>query len=236
MKLPLDNTDDDISINMGSGKKGGSWKYSKYKQGSNIPTTIPKDDEKPCEHVSTVFNTYEWTKVTEEDGKELEVQVQQVQKVQEVQKVQVQQVQGAQQVQQVQKVRTQQVQQTQQVQPQCSHSDPKDDEKANITTTLIWLVNLWRPHCRNKETLHRARELMNNFLRAVPQVPRDKLQLVGITCLYMSCRDLESSWIPFKLLETLTNLTDDAVTREEVLKLITASGELDGRPIPPEEF
>ena len=88
MKLPLDHTDDDISINMGSGRKGGrSWKYSKYnrynKQSSNIPTTIPKDDEKPCEHVPTVFNTHEWAKVTEEDGKELEVQqVQQVQRVQ----------------------------------------------------------------------------------------------------------------------------------------------------------
>ena len=105
MKLPLDHTDDDISINMGSGKKGGSWKYSKYKQGSNIPTTIPKDDEKPCEHVPTVFNNHEWAKVTEEDGKELEVQqVQQVQRVQKVQKVQVQQVQRAQQVQQVQQV------------------------------------------------------------------------------------------------------------------------------------
>ena len=30
MKLPLDHTDDDISINMGSGRKGGrSWKYNK---------------------------------------------------------------------------------------------------------------------------------------------------------------------------------------------------------------
>merc|ERR1712237_177788 len=134
---------------MGSVRKGGrSWKYSKCnrynKQSSNIPTAIPKDNEKPCEHVSTVFNTHEWAKVTEEDGKELEVQqVQQVQRVQKVQKVQVQQVQRAQQVQQVQKVRTQQVQQAQQVQPQCSHSDPKNDEKANITTTLSWLRLAW---------------------------------------------------------------------------------------------
>ena len=62
MKLPLDHTDDDISINMGSGRKGGgSRRYNKYnKQSSNIPTTIPKDDEKPCEHVPTVFNNHEW--------------------------------------------------------------------------------------------------------------------------------------------------------------------------------
>ena len=31
VKLPLDHTDDDISINMGSGRKGGrSWRYNKY--------------------------------------------------------------------------------------------------------------------------------------------------------------------------------------------------------------
>ena len=31
MKLPLDHTDDDISINMGSGRKGGrSWKHNRY--------------------------------------------------------------------------------------------------------------------------------------------------------------------------------------------------------------
>ena len=31
VKLPLDHTDDDISTNMGSGRKGGrSWKYNRY--------------------------------------------------------------------------------------------------------------------------------------------------------------------------------------------------------------
>ena len=97
-------------------------------------------------------------------------------------------------------------------------------------------MDLWRPYCRNKGTFRLAREFMDNFLRVTPQVPTDKLQLVGITCLYMSCRALESSWRPFELLETLTDLTDDAVTRDEVLKLITVSGELDGRPIPSEDF
>ena len=216
MKLPLDHTDDDISINMGSGRKGGgSKRYNKYnKQSSNIPTTIPKDDEKPCEHVPTVFNTHEWAKVTKEDGKELGVQ--QVQQVHQVQVQQVQQVQKVQQVQQVQKVQVPQVQQAQQVQPQRPHNNHKDNEIANTTTTLIWLMDLWRPYCRNKGTFRLAREFMDNFLRVTPQVPTDKLQLVGITCLYMSCRALESSWRPFELLETLTDLTDDAVTPEEV--------------------
>ena len=77
---------------------------------------------------------------------------------------------------------------------------------------------------------------MDNFLRVTPQVPTDKLQLVGITCLYMSCRALESSWRPFELLETLTDLTDDAVTMEDVRNLITVSGGLDGRPLTPEDF
>ena len=87
MKLPLDHTDDDISINMGSGKKGGgSWKHNRYnrynKYSPNTPTTIPEDNEKPSEHVLTVFNTHEWTKMEED---EVELEVQQVQRVQQVQ-------------------------------------------------------------------------------------------------------------------------------------------------------
>ena len=53
VKLPLDHTDDDISINMGSGRKGGrSWKYNKYNRynrynkykrySPSVPTTIPR--------------------------------------------------------------------------------------------------------------------------------------------------------------------------------------------------
>ena len=101
---------------------------------------------------------------------------------------------------------------------------------------LNWLEDLWSPYCRNKGTFHLAREFMNNFIRVTPQVPTDKLQLVGITCLYMSCRALESSWRPFELLETLTDLTDDAVTMEDVRNLITVSGGLDGRQLTPEDF
>ena len=66
VKLPLDHTDDNISINMGSGRKAGrSWKHNRYnKYSSNIPTAIPKDNEKPCEHMLT----HEWANITEEGG------------------------------------------------------------------------------------------------------------------------------------------------------------------------
>ena len=44
MKLPLDHTDDDISINMGSGRKGGrTWKHNKYNRYStSASTTTPR--------------------------------------------------------------------------------------------------------------------------------------------------------------------------------------------------
>ena len=62
-----------------------------------------------------------------------------------------------------------------------------------------------------------------------PPVPKNRLQLIGITCLFMSCRVEESS--PPSL-EDLAGLTNGAVTAKEIQQLITISRGLKGKPIP----
>ena len=160
-----------------------------------------------------MLNTHEWAKVREEDGTNLEVQ------------------------------QVKQVKQTQQVQHQHSHNNSKDNKIANdahIVTMFNWLEDLWRPYCLHEETFHLAREFMNNFLRVAPLVPTDRLQLVGITCLYLSCGVLERSTPNIQgykpSIEGLAEFTNGAVKPEEIRQLIITSRGFDGGPIPPEDF
>ena len=105
--------------------------------------------------------------------------------------------------------------------PGSAHNDPKDDKIANnshIETLLDWLMEVWGVYYLHKETFHLAEGLLDHFLSVAPPVPTSRLQLVGMTCFFMSCGVEESS--PPSL-EELAYLTDGACTAEEIQQLET---------------
>ena len=101
-------------------------------------------------------------------------------------------------------------------------------------TLFEWLEVVWGVYQLYKKTFYLAEDLIDHFLSVAPPVPKNRLQLVGITCLFMSTR-IEESFPP--RLEELAYITAGACTVEEIQQLeIIISRGLNGGQISIEDL
>ena len=87
---------------------------------------------------------------------------------------------------------------------------------SHIQTLLDWLKEVWEVYRLHKKTFYLAKDFIDHFLSVAPPKPKNRLQLVGITCLFMSTR-IEESFPP--RLEELAYITAGACTVEEIQQL-----------------
>ena len=77
-------------------------------------------------------------------------------------------------------------------------------------------MDVWEVHHLCEETFYIAEDFVDLFIKMAPPVPKNRLQLVGITSLYISSKATES--LPPGV-EELAYMTDGACTVEEIQQL-----------------
>lgn len=116
--------------------------------------------------------------------------------------------------------------------------DPKyfKDSKLNgkMRATLVdWLVEVQREFEMNPETLFLTIAIIDRFLQKNPATNRNKLQLVGITAMFVACK-YEEMILPD--INEFVYVSDNAYSKREILQMeITMVKALDcsfGRPLP----
>lgn len=90
------------------------------------------------------------------------------------------------------------------------------DLTAHMRTILVdWLVEVQENFELNHETLYLAIKLVDRYL-SVTQVPRERLQLVGATALFIACK-FDERCPP--VLDDFLYICDDAYRKKEVIKM-----------------
>lgn len=80
---------------------------------------------------------------------------------------------------------------------------------------IDWLVEVHYKFKLVPETLYLTVNLIDRYL-SIQQVKRDKLQLVGVTCMFIACK-YEEIYPP--IVKDFVCITDKAYTKEEILEL-----------------
>ena len=95
------------------------------------------------------------------------------------------------------------------------------DLQPRMRAILIeWMMEVCEDYKLHRETFYLAVDNIDRFLGESPPVPKNRLQLIGVTCLFIAAK-IEEIYPP-KLVE-FANVTDGACSKEEILKISTGS-------------
>lgn len=81
---------------------------------------------------------------------------------------------------------------------------------------LDWLVEVCEVYRLHRETFYLAVDFIDRFLGVAPAVPKNRLQLIGVTCLFIGAK-IEEIYPP--KLQEFAYVTDGACTEEEILQM-----------------
>ena len=102
------------------------------------------------------------------------------------------------------------------IKPQIGYMNNQNEINEIMRAILIdWIIDIHLRFNLRQETLFMTIWLIDTYLYYA-FVPRDKFQLLGITCLLISCKSHE---IYYPQQNKLIEMTDNAYTKEEMLKM-----------------
>jgi len=81
---------------------------------------------------------------------------------------------------------------------------------------LDWLIEVCEVYRQHRETFYLAVDFIDRFLGSAPAVPKNRLQLIGVTCLFIASK-IEEIYPP--KLQEFAYVTDGACTEEEILQM-----------------
>jgi len=81
---------------------------------------------------------------------------------------------------------------------------------------LDWLIEVCEVYRLHRETFYLAVDFIDRFLGSAPAVPKNRLQLIGVTCLFIGAK-IEEIYPP--KLQEFAYVTDGACTEEEILQM-----------------
>lgn len=81
---------------------------------------------------------------------------------------------------------------------------------------LDWLIEVCEVYRLHRETFYLAVDFIDRFLGVAPTIPRNRLQLIGVTCLFIGAK-IEEIYPP--KLQEFAYVTDGACTEEEILQM-----------------
>jgi len=81
---------------------------------------------------------------------------------------------------------------------------------------LDWLIEVCEVYRLHRETFYLAVDFIDRFLGVAPAVPKNRLQLIGVTCLFIGAK-IEEIYPP--KLQEFAYVTDGACTEEEILQM-----------------
>ena len=79
-----------------------------------------------------------------------------------------------------------------------------------------WLIEVCEVYRLHRETFSLAVDFIDRFLGMAPAVPKNRLQLIGVTCLFIGAK-IEEIYPP--KLQEFAYVTDGACTEEEILQM-----------------
>jgi len=81
---------------------------------------------------------------------------------------------------------------------------------------LDWLIEVCEVYRLHRETFYLAVDFIDRFLSVAPAVPKNRLQLIGVSCLFIGAK-IEEIYPP--KLQEFAYVTDGACTEEEILQM-----------------
>ena len=91
------------------------------------------------------------------------------------------------------------------------------DLQPRMRAILIeWMMKVCEEYKLHRETFYLAVDFIDRFLGESPSVPKNRLQLIGVTCLFIGAK-IEEIYPP--KLEVFAYVTDGACSDEEILKM-----------------
>jgi len=81
---------------------------------------------------------------------------------------------------------------------------------------LDWLIEVCEVYRLHRETFYLAVDFIDRFLSLSPSVPKNRLQLIGVSCLFIGAK-IEEIYPP--KLQEFAYVTDGACTEEEILNM-----------------
>merc|ERR1719430_2803963 len=81
---------------------------------------------------------------------------------------------------------------------------------------LDWLIEVCEVYRLHRETFYLAVDFIDRFLSVSPSVPKNRLQLIGVSCLFIGAK-IEEIYPP--KLQEFAYVTDGACTEEEILNM-----------------
>jgi len=81
---------------------------------------------------------------------------------------------------------------------------------------LDWLIEVCEVYRLHRETFYLAVDFIDRFLGVAPAVPKNRLQLIGVTSLFIGAK-IEEIYPP--KLQEFAYVTDGACTEEEILQM-----------------
>jgi cyclin E len=81
---------------------------------------------------------------------------------------------------------------------------------------LDWLIEVCEVYRLHRETFYLAVDFIDRFLSVSPAVPKNRLQLIGVSCLFIGAK-IEEIYPP--KLQEFAYVTDGACTEEEILQM-----------------
>lgn len=81
---------------------------------------------------------------------------------------------------------------------------------------LDWLIEVCEVYRLHRETFYLAVDFIDRFLGVSPSVPKNRLQLIGVTCLFIGAK-IEEIYPP--KLQEFAYVTDGACSEEEILQM-----------------
>ena len=81
---------------------------------------------------------------------------------------------------------------------------------------IEWMMKVCEEYKLHRETFYLAVDFIDRFLGESPSVPKNRLQLIGVTCLFIGAK-IEEIYPP--KLEVFAYVTDGACSDEEILKM-----------------
>lgn len=81
---------------------------------------------------------------------------------------------------------------------------------------LDWLIEVCEVYRLHRETFYLAVDFIDRFLSLSPAVPKNRLQLIGVSCLFIGAK-IEEIYPP--KLQEFAYVTDGACTEEEILQM-----------------
>jgi len=81
---------------------------------------------------------------------------------------------------------------------------------------LDWLIEVCEVYRLHRETFYLAVDFIDRFLSVAPAVPKNRLQLIGVSCLFIGAK-IEEIYPP--KLQEFAYVTDGACTEEQILNM-----------------